>query len=128
MSRSFVPTFLLLTVLFPLNKTTAQTSSLQSIPDSFINVKEFFQNEIKEDAHLYTGKEFIKYSVNIKGHPFFETDQMQNGTIFYDGTLYENVPLLYDIVGQEVVINRFDSGEGIRLLNEKIKYFTFDGH
>ena len=128
MGCRFVPALTLLVILFPLKKTIAQTSAIQNEPDSFINAKAFFQNEIKEDAHLYTGKEFIKYSVNIKGHPFFETDQMQTGTIFYDGTLYENVPLLYDIVGQEVVINRFESEEGIRLLNDKIKYFTFDGH
>jgi hypothetical protein len=127
MSR-FVPAFILLTILFPLKKTTAQTFAIQNTGDSFINIKSFFQNEIKEDAHLYTGKEFIKYSVNIKGHPFFETDQMQNGEIFYDGTLYENVPLLYDITGQGIVINRYNSDERIRLLNEKIKYFTFDGH
>jgi len=128
MDCRFVPALILLAIIFSFNKTTAQTSSLQSIPDSFINVKEFFQNEIKEDVHLYTGKEFIKYSVNIKGHPFFETDQMQNGTIFYDGTLYENVPLLYDIVSQEIVINRYNSDERMKLLNEKIKYFTFDGY
>src|SRR5665811_375840 len=86
------------------------------------------RNQIQEDAQLYTGKEFIKYSVNIKGYPFFETDQMQTASIFYDGTLYENVPLLYDVVAQEIVINRYNSDERIRLLNEKIKYFIFDGH
>ena len=53
---------------------------------------------------------------------------MQNGTVFYDGTLYENVPLLYDIVSQEIVINRYNSDERMKLLNEKIKHFTFDGY
>ena len=127
MSR-FVPAFILLAILFPITKTAAQTSSIQSVADSFINAKAFFQNEIKEDAHLYTGKEFIKYSVNIKGHPFFETDQMQTGTIFYDGTLYENVPLLFDIVSKQVIINRYHDNLKIKLLNQKIKYFTLAGH
>src|ERR1019366_1566808 len=128
MDCRFVPALILLAIIFPFYKTAAQTSAIQSVPDSFINARAFFQNEIKEDVHLYTGKEFIKYSVNIKGHPFFETDQMQNGTIFYDGTLYENVALLYDIVSQEIVINRYNSDERMKLLNEKIKYFTFDGY
>jgi hypothetical protein len=128
MDCRFVPALILLAIIFPFYKTAAQTSAIQSVPDSFINARAFFQNEIKEDVHLYTGKEFIKYSVNIRGHPFFETDQMQNGTIFYDGTLYENVPLLYDIVSQEIVINRYNSDERMKLLNEKIKYFTFDGY
>ena len=128
MSLRFVPSFILLTIIFPSNKTVAQTSGNQSQPDSFITAKAYFQNETGEDAHLYTGKEFINYSVNIKGHPFFETDQMQNGDIFYDGTLYENILMLYDIAAQEVIINRYKQDERIRLLNEKIKYFTFDGH
>ncbi len=127
MSRRFVPAFILISVSFSLNKTTAQTSAIQNEPGSFITAKEFFQNQIKGDAHLFTGKEFIKYSVNIKGHPFFETDQMQSGDIFYDGTLYENIPLLYDIVNQQVVINRYNGDERIQLLNAKLKYFIFDG-
>ncbi|HEY5406340.1 MAG TPA: hypothetical protein VIJ92_04595 [Ginsengibacter sp.] len=129
MSRRLVPAALILFFLaFPFKKIVAQTFVVQSMPDSFISVKAFFKNEIKENALLYTGKEFIKYSVNIKGHPFFETDQMQTGSVFYDGTLYENVPLLYDIVAQEIIINRYNSDERIKLLNEKIKYFIFDGH
>lgn len=127
MSRRFVPVFILLAISLPFNKTAAQNSAIQSEPVSFTNAKDFFQNQIKEDAHLYTGKEFIKYSVNIKGHPFFETDQMQSGDISYDGTLYENITLLFDIVNQQVVINRYNSEERIQLLNEKLKYFTFDG-
>lgn len=127
MSR-FVPAILLFVIIFPLKKTVAQTAATTSLADSSINIKTFFQNEIKGNAHLYTGKEFIEYSVNIKGHPFFETDQMQNGEIFYDGTLYEKVPLLYDIVGQQIVINRYNSDKRIQLINDKIKYFTFDGH
>lgn len=129
MSCSRVPAaFIFLVLVFPSNKLVAQNSVDQSVPDSFISAKAFFQNQIKENAQLYTGKEFIKYSLNIKGHPFFETDQMQTGSIFYDGTLYENIPLLYDIVAQELVINRYNSDERIWLLNEKIKYFIFDGH
>jgi hypothetical protein len=108
------------------NNATAQ-NFIQDETPSFTNAKELFQNELKADSHLYTGKAFISYPVNIKGHPFFETDQMQSGEIFYDGTLYENVLLLFDIVNQQVIINRYNSEERIQLLNEKLRYFTFDG-
>lgn len=127
MEPRFVPFFILVTILFHSNKAIAQTSADQVRGDSFTNTKAYFQNETGADLHLYTGKEYIKPSVNIKGHPFFETDQMQSGEIFYDGTFYENVPLQYDIASQEVVINRYNSNEAIQLPNEKIKYFLFDG-
>ena len=129
MSRWFVPAaFILLVLVFPVNHVLAQNYVPQSAPDSFQSARVFFHNRVKENTHLYAGKEFINYSVNIKGHPFFETDQMQIGSVFYDGTLYENIPLLYDIVAQEIVITRYNSDERIKLLNEKVKYFIFDGH
>ncbi|KAA9041247.1 hypothetical protein FW778_04215 [Ginsengibacter hankyongi] len=126
--RRFVPAFLFLAIIVPFKNTVAQNAATANLADSYSNAKKLFQDQIKEDAHLYTGKEFIEYPVTIKGHLFFETDQMQNSAIFYDGTLYENIPLLYDLVGQDVVINRYNSAEPIKLLNEKIKYFMFDGH
>ena len=68
----------------------AQTSAAeQSV--SLKNSIAYFQNEIGEDAHLYTGKEYFSYEKGIKGHPFFESPQMQNSDIFYDGILYTNI-------------------------------------
>ena len=128
MIRGFETAFILISILFSFINTSAQTSPAESNLNSFISAQAIFQNEIKADSHLYTGKKFIPYSFNIKDHPFFETDQMQSGDIFYDGTLYKNILFLYDLVAQTLVINRFNSDERIQLLNEKIKYFTFDGH
>ena len=113
--------------VFAFNKTNGQTSS----PDQSASLKNtiaYFQNEIGEDAHLYTGKEYTPYQKGIKGHPFFVPAQMQNSDIFYDGTLYTNIPLLFDIVRQEIVINRYNQNVRIKLLNEKVKYFTLGGH
>ena len=53
---------------------------------------------------------------------------MQNSEIFYDGILYTNIPLLFDIVRQEIVINRYNKNVRISLFSEKVKYFTLAGH
>lgn len=119
--------FLLLIGIFVFNKTSAQTLSSSQSP-SFKNAIAYFQNEIGEDAHLYTGEEYTGYEKNIKGYPFFISPLMQNSDIFYNGSLYQNVPLLFDIVRQEIVINRYNQNFRIKLLNEKIKYFTLAGH
>ena len=124
--RSSFISILLLSV-FAFTKTFAQTSiPVDQSPAK--NVIDYFQKEIGENAHLYTGKEYTSYSNGIKGYAFYLTDQMQSGDIFYDGTLYSDVPLLYDIVRQEVVINRYNQEARMKLLNEKVKYFTFSGH
>ena len=109
------------------NTTKAQTNAtIDSL--AFNAAKEYFQNEVKEDSHLYTGEEYVRYAANIQGHAFFNNDQMQNGDIFYDGILYKNIPLLYDIVRQEVVTNNYNKSGQIKLLNQKIKYFKLQGH
>jgi hypothetical protein len=113
--------------LFASDKTNGQATSSDSSV-SFVNTITYFQNQIAEDAHLYTGKQYTAYEKGIKGHPFFLSAEMNVGTIFYDGTLYKNIPLLFDIVRQQIVINRYNQEERIQLLNEKLKYFTVAGH
>ncbi|MEO7393574.1 MAG: hypothetical protein ABIU11_01450 [Chitinophagaceae bacterium] len=114
-------------LLFTFNKTAGQTSSLSNSA-SYNNVRSYYQNEIAENAYLFTGKEYTKYTSGIQGTPFFNSAEMQNCELFYDGTLYQDVPLLFDLVRQEIVINRYDDNTRIKLLNEKIKYFKIAGH
>jgi hypothetical protein len=118
----------LLLTLFTLSETNAQSISEGSRSEALMNVQNYFQNTIGEDAHIFTGREYLGYAAFIKGHPFFLTDQMQQCEIFYDGTLYENIPLLFDIVSQKIVINRYNQNDTISLLNAKIKYFVLQGH
>jgi hypothetical protein len=118
---------LLALVLFA-NKMAAQTSTSDSQHRADLRIIAYFTNELKVDAHLYTGKEFVPYASNIKGDPFFAGTGMQMNEIYYDGTLYENIPLQYDIVSQEIITGRYGGGEEIQLINEKIKYFTLYGH
>jgi hypothetical protein len=118
----------LLLTLFTFNKTNAQSIPEGIHSDALKNVQNYFQNTIGEDAHIFTGKEYVGYASYIKGHPFFLTDQMLQSEIFYDGTLYEDIPLLFDIVSQKIVINRYNQNDTISLLNAKIKYFVLQGH
>jgi hypothetical protein len=105
----------------------AQSTSTDT-STAIISIKTYFQNEIREDAHLYSGKEYSKYEPGIKGFPFFKNDEMLNGEILYDGNVYKDVPMLFDIVRQQVVINTYNQETRIQLLTEKIKYFTLNGH
>ena len=111
--------------IFSLN-TFAQSSIKPEPSSSFTQT--YFQNELKEDAHLYTGKEYYRYTAGVKGYPFYITDQMQPGEILYDGTIYKDVPMLFDAVRQVVVINQYQQDNRIQLLTEKINYFILNGH
>ncbi len=122
--------FVLITLLFDFSILTAQTSlpSTSGQAASYENITAYYQNEMGADSRLYIGKEYPAYKSGIQGTQFFVSPEMQNGTIFYGGVLYEGVPFLFDVVRQDVVINRYDDNTRMKLLNEKIKYFIISGH
>ena len=113
---------------FAFKTTNAQAPSSVKQSASFDNARSWFQKETGGDAHLYTGKEYTGFEAKIAGDPYFAFSQMQNADLFYNGTFYQNIPLLFDAVRQEVVINSFNQEARIKLLNEKIKYFILGGH
>lgn len=104
------------------------------ITDTFPNSQDsnflvdLYSSAIGENAHLYNGREYFTYDKRIKGNPFFETDSMTAGNISYNGGEYDNVPMLYDITRDEVIINRYHQNFKISLLTEKLEKFTFLNH
>src|ERR1700741_4412256 len=76
---------------------------------------------------LYTGSLYVRDYFKVKGHPFFQIDSFQKGEVFYNGVLYKNTNLLYDLSNDNVILEYV---EGIRLIlvPEKISYFNLAGH
>jgi hypothetical protein len=119
---------LLLLPSFLFSTTFGQLNSPVDSVSSFSNTIAFFQQTVGPDVHLFTGKEYVNYPAGIKSHPFFETDQMRYNEIFYDGSFYTSIPMLYDIVKQELIIDRPGKDVPMQLVSEKIKYFSQGGH
>ncbi|HMH24463.1 MAG TPA: hypothetical protein VK563_21925 [Puia sp.] len=90
------------------------------------NTIQCYHNFMGEQALIYNGIEHIDYPV-MTGHPYFDAGGVQKGSVVYDGILYDDMPMLYDLVRDQVVIFNF-SGESISLSGEKIKEFSLPGH
>ncbi|GHB54472.1 hypothetical protein [Persicitalea jodogahamensis] len=81
-----------------------------------------------ESQHLYNGKQYYVYDSREVEHQFFLTEDWTVGSVFYDGQQFEQVPLLYDIVRDQLVV-RYRHGFGnVTLQNRKVRSFTLDGH
>ena len=74
------------------------------------------------------GREFPGYGVKLDGHPFFESDQLSPGDIVYDGTLYKGIPMLYDLMADEVIIKAPENQYLVRLSRDKVPSFTLRGN
>ncbi len=53
---------------------------------------------------------------------------MQKGSVFYDGILYGDLDLVYDLVNEQVVINDPYNIYKISLINEQVDRFTIGSH
>jgi hypothetical protein len=102
-----------------------QDSNTYDLPQK--NAIEFYYKSFGQNAHLYNGSEYVTYDVHIKGNPYFLPD-MQSGALYYDGMGYENLPMIYDILHDELIINRYTQNFRIRLVNEKTSYFSLGNH
>lgn len=80
-----------------------------------------------KQARLFNGIDHTGYYNTILGTAYYVNDSLVKGNIVYDGLLYQQVPMTYDMYQDEVVIVHFN-GLKISLLSEKVKEFTFRGH
>jgi len=107
---------------------SAQPATTDSSTENNQKTIDLFYRSVNENAHLYNGREYIMYDPRVKGNPYFNALDLQAGSLFYDGTLYQNVPMLYEIMGEQVVIRQYNQGVLITLVNEKIDYFNLFNH
>jgi len=106
-------------------ETTADTS-LNSLYNSY-PVKMYF-NAAGENAHIYNGYEYFTPDRNIKGSPYYLSESPVPSNLVYDDSYYQDIPILYDVVKDEVVINRLGQNYKISLVSDKLKSFTFRSH
>jgi hypothetical protein len=95
---------------------------------SYQKARTLYFKTLAENAPLYNGSEYVNYGQNIVGSPFFASDSMQKATIDYEGTLYPDIPILYDLVSDEIVIKNYSNDYYIKLVKEKVNSFQLVNH
>lgn len=86
-----------------------------------------FSGIFAQDLLLYNGSEYTEYYHGFRGHPYYKSDSLLEGEVNYEGIIYKNVLLGYNIADNMVYIRDNMQGFNIRLLNEKISWFLIDG-
>jgi hypothetical protein len=93
------------------------------------NTVSLYYKSLGEQSGIYRGPGYIGYPYQVtNGHQFFESPDFSKGTIFYDGMLYQDIPMWYDLVKDQIVVKTLDSLSMISLHNERIDYFSLLGH
>jgi hypothetical protein len=95
---------------------------------SIDSLKILYLKETGSNSLLYNGSEYSRPPVSTKGFPFFEWDIAVEGSVFYDGVLYQRVNMQYDIAKDELAMDNFLHTNVMRLVSEKISWFTLQQH
>lgn len=85
-------------------------------------------SSLGNNYRLYTGAEYVRNGLKANGHAFFQSDSTLAGSLFYDGATYDNIPLQYDLVTDEVFIYDNINNVSISLVKDKLPRFTIGGH
>ena len=87
-----------------------------------------YERALGTQKRLYNGSRYLAPDHELEEHPYFVSPDWLTGSVFYDGELFTDVPLMYDLYKQMLVVEHSGSGHSLRLLEEKVKHFTIDGH
>jgi len=103
------------------------------LPDSnarqiaLANTIQTYHTFIGVQARVYNGIEHVPYPPLVKGQPYFVSDSIREGSVVYDGVLYTNILMEYDLVRDQLIV-RNKSGNYISPPQGRIERFNLDGH
>jgi hypothetical protein len=86
-----------------------------------------YLNEIGATARFYNGAEYDGAYPLVSGTPFWKEDGFQMGTLSYEGVVYFDVPLAFDLV-QTALLTRGPQNQRWHLEKSKVDYFVLAGH
>lgn len=120
--------FLLLTCIFSHNAKSQATRD-SAYDGSTGKIIDLYYMALGEQAPIYNGNEYLEYALTLQeGHPFFKSSLFTNGDIYFDGMLFLGVPMVYDLVKDQVVIRDFHNIYKINLPANKIQQFILADH
>jgi hypothetical protein len=105
-----------------------QTSDSTLYKESLSNIYQAYLKEIGDNAQIYHGREFIRNGLRANGFPFFESDNMLTGSVSYQGMIYPDQNIYYNIVSDELIINNYPHNAFIVLSPEKVDSFVIQHH
>lgn len=129
LSKAMTSLLFLSLIAYKGNAQQTISSDIQVEKTAAQNLEGYFNSVIKQQSRFFNGAFYEFYVPQIRGSAYFkESQEFTNGSVVYDGSLYENVPLLYDL-HRDVLVSIFYEGKfKFNLVSEKVKEFKIDNH
>jgi hypothetical protein len=112
-----------------------QNAEAQSVPTDSAYLRQSVNKTVRyytdgagASSNLYNGTIYPGYNHHVQGQPYFVADSFRTGSVYYDGVIYPEVPLSYDLLNDELIIPNNDQSLKIQLIKEKVGYFYAYNH
>ncbi|MFT3705650.1 MAG: hypothetical protein QM802_24995 [Agriterribacter sp.] len=93
------------------------------------NAVNIYYQSLQIQAGIYNGSEYVPYVNTLKeGHPYFDTTAILKGSVLYDGMQYNDIPMLYDIITDQLIIQHYNKVFLVQLIRSKVDSFNLLGH
>lgn len=102
---------------------TPGASTLGASTPGHAYAKALYDSATVESQHLYNGQQYFVYDSQAEEHQFFLSRNWITGSVFYDGQQFDSIPLMYDIVKDQVVVQYTQSFGNVSLQSEKVSHF-----
>jgi hypothetical protein len=79
-------------------------------------------------ARFYNGILYLGYDHHPQGHPFFGSDSMLTGSVYYHNVYYPEIPLGYDLTKDIVIMPDRQASFIFQLPSAETQYFTIGTH
>ena len=96
--------------------------------ESISNLQQIYLNEVGDNAQIYHGTQYIRNGQKAIGFPFYESENMLDGSVSYQGIIYKDAKLSYDLVTDELITNNFTHDAQIVLAPLKTDSFRIGNH
>jgi hypothetical protein len=129
--RLFIP-FALLALSFGPSNAQSVTGP-QALSDTTalrlakLNTIGIYHRFMGDQSRLLNGYEHVGFLPLTNGQPYFQEETPQTGSIVYEGAWYRDIPLMYDLVRDEL-ITITPGNNRIVLSSEKVSEFFLLGH
>ncbi|MEZ2339067.1 hypothetical protein AB6735_25705 [Mucilaginibacter sp. RCC_168] len=110
----------------------AQTATADNTGEDQISITRLadaYNSAIGQQSRLYNGPEYELYNPAIKGTAYFQDiNKFTPGTVTYDGLFFKDVPMMYDLNKDVVVVLLYNKFSMYTLLNERVERFDLLNH
>ena len=107
----------------------AQSIGDSAVSKKFANAMEIYLSALGDQSPLYNGKEYVDYEIIInEGHAFFESREFMKGEIQLEGMTFREVPMLYDLIRDELIVRDIRNVYKVILPASKVRQFVLAGH